>query len=259
MYRPEDTHKSRSAVREADLNLVYWGGGECQVEARIVRGKCHVVSGEELPDNNQDWFPDNCFYFHEAYDSATRSFVDPPSRARSRNKGKVNFCATASSVYTERGGLWLILLMLLFRGKAKASMLLFCLWSLPLPSSPCEHWMCLLVVEVRPTVSLEPQKHTLAFVKGSRAEVVALALSGLFEVLTLSILDILTCNFCPYSTGIIIHIANLSKKLLALLVAIPSPFIALVILGPFPLLLVSVASCKKNSAFTGSSRARNKD
>ena len=36
----------------------------------------------------------------------------------------------------------------------------------------------------------------------SRAEVVALALSGLFEVLTLSILDILTCNFCPYSTGI---------------------------------------------------------
>lgn len=48
---------------------MYWGGGECQVEARIVHGKCRVVSGEDLLDSEQDWFSDNCFYFHEAYDS----------------------------------------------------------------------------------------------------------------------------------------------------------------------------------------------
>lgn len=103
-FRPEDTHKGQSAVREADLNLVYWGGGECQVQARIVQGKCRVVCDNELPDSDQDWFPDDCFYFREAYDSATRSFIDPPSQARSRNKGKVRSYHCCSSLVEQFGG-----------------------------------------------------------------------------------------------------------------------------------------------------------
>ena len=46
--RPEDTHKGQSAVKEADLNLLYWGGGICEIEASAVCGKCQVG----IPCNN---------------------------------------------------------------------------------------------------------------------------------------------------------------------------------------------------------------
>ena len=79
---------------EADLNLLYWGGGRCEVVASEVCGKCQVVCGEEIEGDKDDWYMENPdrFYFFEAYDSATKSFVDPPSHARiPGRKGKVSW------------------------------------------------------------------------------------------------------------------------------------------------------------------------
>lgn len=91
-YRPEDTHKGQSAAAEADLNLLYWGGGECEVRADEVLGPCQVVCGEDIQGDKDDWFTEKAdrFYFFEAYDSANKCFIDPPHSARSLgNKGKV--------------------------------------------------------------------------------------------------------------------------------------------------------------------------
>lgn len=91
-YRPEDTHRGRSAAMEADLNLLYWGGGETQVMASQVHGKCEVWFGEDIEGEKDEWFmmKTDRFYFFEAYDSASKSFVDPPTAARGlKNKGKV--------------------------------------------------------------------------------------------------------------------------------------------------------------------------
>lgn len=93
VVRPEDTHKGRSGVLETDLNLLYWGGGECEVLAKEVCGKCQVVCGEEVPGDKDDWFIDNMdrFYFFEAYNSSTKTFVDPPTSARLLgSRGKVS-------------------------------------------------------------------------------------------------------------------------------------------------------------------------
>lgn len=91
--RPEDTHKGQSAAQQGDLNLLYWGGDVCEVNANAVCGKCQVVCGEDIPGDKDDWFiekPDR-FYFYEAYDSSSKSFTDPPASARaSGSKGKVN-------------------------------------------------------------------------------------------------------------------------------------------------------------------------
>nr|AKR53930.1 DNA (cytosine-5) methyltransferase 1 [Latrunculia apicalis] len=91
-YRPEDTHKGQSAA-EADLNLLFWGGGTCEVGASEVCGKCQVVCGDNIPGEKDDWFMEQAdrFYFFEAYDSETRSFVDAPAHARApgrKGKGK---------------------------------------------------------------------------------------------------------------------------------------------------------------------------
>ncbi len=78
---------------EADLNLLYWGGGRCEVVASKVCGKCQVVCGEEIEGDKDDWYMENPdrFYFFEAYDCATKSFVDPPLHARvPGRKGKVS-------------------------------------------------------------------------------------------------------------------------------------------------------------------------
>ena len=93
LFRPEDTHKSHRSVLETDLNLLYWGGGECDVLAKEVCGKCFVLCGDEVPGDKDDWFIGNMdrFYFYEMYDSTTRTFVDPPSSARlPGSKGKVS-------------------------------------------------------------------------------------------------------------------------------------------------------------------------
>ena len=78
---------------ESDLNLLYWGGGKCDILAGDICGKCEVVCGEEVSGDKDDWFLDNMdrFYFFEAYDGATKSFVDPPAAARLQgSRGKVS-------------------------------------------------------------------------------------------------------------------------------------------------------------------------
>jgi len=74
------------------MNLLYWGGGACEVWAGKVCGKCEVVFGEDLPGDKDDWFLQNMdrFYFYEAYDRQTNSFTDTPAGARlPGRKGKV--------------------------------------------------------------------------------------------------------------------------------------------------------------------------
>ena len=90
--RPEDTHKSQNGATEGDLNLLYWGAGVCKVKADSVCGKCRVLCGENIEGDKDDWFMEESdrFYFYEAYDSDTKSFVDPPLHTRTaRTKGKV--------------------------------------------------------------------------------------------------------------------------------------------------------------------------
>lgn len=109
LVRPEDTHKGQSAASEADLNLLYWGGEELQLTASQVCGKCRVVCGEDIEGDRDDWFTNAAdqFYFFEAYDSASKCFIDPPPKARGpRIKGKVCvfcICMMCFSHYLFRG------------------------------------------------------------------------------------------------------------------------------------------------------------
>ena len=94
--RPENTHKTLEAVRQADLNLLYWSSEETLVEASQMCGKCEVVCGEDLDEDKDDWFiaQSDRFYFYEAYNSKTKMFEDPPHHARSGrsgSKGKVGW------------------------------------------------------------------------------------------------------------------------------------------------------------------------
>ncbi len=114
LYRPEDTHKGQSASVGADMNLLYWGGGKCEVGADCVCGGCVVECGEDIPGDKDEWFLERSdkFYFFEAYDSSSKCFVDPPPEARASSRRKVR----------ERRGLGLGLALsghLLFREKER--------------------------------------------------------------------------------------------------------------------------------------------
>lgn len=77
------------------MNLLYWGGGACEVSADIICGKCKVVCGENIQGDKDDWFIEEAdrFYFYEAYDARNKSFIDPPPHTRaSGSKGKVSTC-----------------------------------------------------------------------------------------------------------------------------------------------------------------------
>lgn len=59
-------------------------------------GKCEVLFGEDIEGEKDGWFAMKAdrFHFFEAYDSASKTFVDPPTIARGiKNKGKVSFVA----------------------------------------------------------------------------------------------------------------------------------------------------------------------
>ena len=74
------------------MNILYWGGGTSEVDASIVCGKCEVICGEDIEGDKDEWFLKEAdrFYFYEAYDSAAKTFVDPPSFVRTvKGKGKV--------------------------------------------------------------------------------------------------------------------------------------------------------------------------
>nr|XP_054770266.1 DNA (cytosine-5)-methyltransferase PliMCI-like [Lytechinus pictus] len=91
MYRPEDTHKGRTAAYQADLNILYWSEEEAVVELGDVQGKCSVVCAEDLNESVDEYSAGgpHKFYFREAYDSKSKEFEDPPSKSRSnRMKGK---------------------------------------------------------------------------------------------------------------------------------------------------------------------------
>ncbi len=74
------------------------------MEADLVCGKCVVLCAEDIEGEKDDWFLNEAdrFYFYEAYDSADKSFSDPPPRARAAgNKGKVSVlwpCALGHAV-----------------------------------------------------------------------------------------------------------------------------------------------------------------
>lgn len=62
------------------------------MEANEVCGKCQVACAENIQGEKDDWFMEQAdrFYFFEAYDSKTQSFVDAPVHARAPGrKGKV--------------------------------------------------------------------------------------------------------------------------------------------------------------------------
>eukprot|EP00795_Rhopilema_esculentum_P006330 gene6330-11763_t len=88
-YRPEDTHKGLTGTGHSDLNLLYWTSEEVEVNFALVRGKCSVICGEDLPvDQIKNDVPCQ-FYYLEAYNGDTRQFEDLPSIARAAlNNGK---------------------------------------------------------------------------------------------------------------------------------------------------------------------------
>ena len=60
-----------------------------------------VVCGEDIEGDKDEWFskePDR-FYFYEAYDRSTKSFVDPPPHTRGAgSKGKVSTIFLGSKI-----------------------------------------------------------------------------------------------------------------------------------------------------------------
>jgi len=69
-YRPENTHKGKSAVHQADLNLLYYSSEEATVNLSEICGKCEVIYSDEAldsPSKLDEYFhggPDR-FYFTE--------------------------------------------------------------------------------------------------------------------------------------------------------------------------------------------------
>ena len=69
--RPENSHKGKSAVHQADLNVLYCCNEEARVSLSDVYGKCQVIYMEESLDSRSkldEYFrggPDR-FYFTEA-------------------------------------------------------------------------------------------------------------------------------------------------------------------------------------------------
>lgn len=91
-YRSENTHQPKL---DADLCLLYYSEEEAVVELNQVCGKCYVVYGENLAEEVEDYLRrgPHRFYFTEAYESETKSFVEPSSKARmmgclGKGKGK---------------------------------------------------------------------------------------------------------------------------------------------------------------------------
>ncbi len=69
------------------------GRGTCVVDAKTVCGKCEVLYEEDIEGDKDEWFMNEAdrFYYYEAYDSASESFLDPPPQARATGKkGKVS-------------------------------------------------------------------------------------------------------------------------------------------------------------------------
>ena len=68
--RPENTHKGKVTVHQADLNLLYYSSEEAKVSLAQVCGKCQVMFSEESVDSRSkldEYFssgPDR-FYFTE--------------------------------------------------------------------------------------------------------------------------------------------------------------------------------------------------
>lgn len=68
--RPENTHKGKSAVHQADLNVLYYSTEEAKVCLSDVCGRCQVIFSEESHDSRSkldEYFnggPDR-FYFTE--------------------------------------------------------------------------------------------------------------------------------------------------------------------------------------------------
>ncbi|XP_052224566.1 DNA (cytosine-5)-methyltransferase 1-like isoform X2 [Dreissena polymorpha] len=92
-YRPENTHKGVTAGHQSDVNQLYYSDEEVTVDFSLVKGKCTVVYCEDMDPNRDLNFAngEDKFYFTEAYNSKTKSFEEPPSRARlmgSKGKGK---------------------------------------------------------------------------------------------------------------------------------------------------------------------------
>uniref|UniRef100_A0A4W3I946 DNA (cytosine-5)-methyltransferase n=1 Tax=Callorhinchus milii TaxID=7868 RepID=A0A4W3I946_CALMI len=91
-YRPENTHKGLKASYHTDINLLYWSDEEVVVDFKDVQGRCRVEYGEDLTTENIHEYSaggTDRFYFLEAYNAKTKSYEDPPNRARSSaNKGK---------------------------------------------------------------------------------------------------------------------------------------------------------------------------
>ncbi|CAN7984788.1 unnamed protein product [Ixodes hexagonus] len=91
-YRSENTHAPKP---EADLNLLYYSEEEALVDLSEVCGKCYVIYGENLAQDIDDYLRKgpHRFYFNEAFDSETKTFTEPSSKARmmgclGKGKGK---------------------------------------------------------------------------------------------------------------------------------------------------------------------------
>ncbi|KAH7979028.1 hypothetical protein HPB49_007864 [Dermacentor silvarum] len=91
-YRSENTHQPKL---DTNLCLLYYSEEEAVVGLNKVCGKCYIVYSENLAEDVEDYLRrgPHRFYFTEAYDSETKRFVEPSSKARmmgclGKGKGK---------------------------------------------------------------------------------------------------------------------------------------------------------------------------
>ena len=93
LCRIENTHKGHGAAYHTDLNKLYWSAEEASILFSLVRGRCTVIHQDNISNDLDTYFLSGTdkFYFSESYDADSRSFEDPPAKAKLMGgKGKVS-------------------------------------------------------------------------------------------------------------------------------------------------------------------------
>ncbi|XP_017883668.1 DNA (cytosine-5)-methyltransferase PliMCI-like [Ceratina calcarata] len=111
LYRPENTHKGATLVKQEDLNKLYWSDEVCTINFGNVVGKCYLAYSENITIPIDDWTDAGPyrFYFSEAYDIEHEKFEEPCSTARNLgrstlkgSKGNVKLKGNKSKISEEK-------------------------------------------------------------------------------------------------------------------------------------------------------------
>ncbi|KAK9745054.1 Cytosine specific DNA methyltransferase replication foci domain [Popillia japonica] len=109
-YRPENTHKGVFSAYQQDLNFLYWSEEETVISFSSVISKCYIAYGDGLDIPVREWttLGPHRFYFTQAYDAKSQSYVEVPPHAakigipkkgkgkgKGKSKSEIKYCETA--------------------------------------------------------------------------------------------------------------------------------------------------------------------